>query len=95
MATDANEVANKVRGVVTHYLEALSLPLSNFAEASGVDPSRLGSFMRGSLQLSAEEIEGMGNLVSELSEGEDWDVYETKMRGLTPPRTGRDIAEGR
>ena len=95
MATDANEVASRVRGVVSHYCEALSLPLSNFAESSGVDPSRLGSFMRGSLLLSAEECESIGNLVAELADGEDWDVYETKMRGLTPGKTARDIAEGR
>jgi len=94
MATE-NDVANKVRDIVTHYCEALSLTLSNFAESSGVDPSRLGSFMRGSLQLSAEECEGIGNLVSDLDEGESWDVYETKMRGLTPAKTARDIAEGR
>jgi hypothetical protein len=47
--------------------------------------------MRGSLHLSSEECEGIGNLVAELADGEDWDVWETKMRGLTPGKTATTI----
>jgi hypothetical protein len=85
---------SKLRGAINHFCfdpDNLQMPLSDFAMSAGVDHARLKSFVDVGTPLDPSELPGVFGLISELDEGEQYDVLEAKQRFLTPPRSVRDV----
>lgn len=86
----ANE-ENRIKAAVQHHCERLGITVESYAEGAGLDPQRFRNWFNGMATLTESEGARLGPQLNELTEGEDWDVYEAKMRGLTPPKTARDV----
>ena len=80
-----------VKAAVQHHCERLGITLETYGEAAGIDPQRFRNWFNGMATLSEPEAALLAPQLNDLTSGEDWDVYDAKMRGHTPPKTARDV----
>ena len=80
-----------VKAAVQHQCERLGVTVETYAEAAGIDSQRFRNWFNGMATLSESEAALLAPQLNELTEGEDWDAYDAKLRGLTPHKTARDV----
>jgi hypothetical protein len=87
MPLTEDDRARKARQVVKHTCDLLGMTYAEYARQEHIDPQHLISFQAGGATLEDHELEKISLCSGELQEGLNWDVWEAKRKGLTPPKT--------